>query len=219
MIAQHAAHTLFQIKQEVSTVQKRSHMKLARALLDSSEGFAARRYEWAFLFGSIQPDCNPFSYLKGSLRGKTFGGHTYGNNRKFLEKRIHRLQKREHWHLWQYYTLGKLTHYVADAFTYPHNPHFPHRGWAHHVYEVELRNRMAEYLFTSTPQNREALDDLPQELWELHEQYLAEEDPGFDRDIQYILHASELLMACCRPAPRAETAPEAVQEEVVGEFA
>ena len=42
-------------------MQKRSHTLLASALLRSRDGFDARRFELAFLFGSFQPDCNPFS--------------------------------------------------------------------------------------------------------------------------------------------------------------
>ena len=103
-------------------MQKRSHTLLASALLRSREGFDARRFELAFLFGSFQPDCNPFSYLKGSLRARTFGGHNYTNSREYIYDHIQRLQQRHKvWTMWQYYTLGKLTHYLADAITYPHN--------------------------------------------------------------------------------------------------
>ena len=197
-------------------MQKHSHLQLARALLKKAGGFSARRYELAFLFGSIQPDCNPFSYLKGSIRSQTFGGHTYGNNRAFIEKRIHRLRNRDHWLLWQYYTLGKLSHYLADAFTYPHNPHFPGWGWAHHVYETEMRQKMDEYLAREEPQDRMPLADLPAEVKRLHDKYLEEEQPGIDTDIRYIVHVNELLMACCRPVP---LDLEELEDLIMGELA
>ena len=44
-------------------MQKRTHTLLARTLLRSEMGFSARRFELAFLFGSFEPDVNPFSYL------------------------------------------------------------------------------------------------------------------------------------------------------------
>ena len=69
-------------------MQKRSHKLLASALLSSRRGFDARRYEWAFLFGSFQPDCNPFSYLRGFRQGKTFGGHNYSNSRCYIDAQI-----------------------------------------------------------------------------------------------------------------------------------
>ena len=177
-------------------MQKRSHALLASALLRCEDGFPARRYELAFLFGSIQPDCNPLSYLKGSLRGKKFGGHTYGNSRRYIDRHIRRFRARPCRNLWDYYTLGKLTHYVADAFTYPHNPTFPERGWAHHRYEKALRLALQDYLTANAPRRRECRGNLPQTLADLHEQYLSGES-GVERDIRYILNATELLMAGC----------------------
>ena len=75
-------------------MQKRSHKLLASALLESQRGFSAKRFEWAFLFGSFQPDCNPFTYFKGSLRGQTLCGHNFSNSQSFINKRIQRLQER-----------------------------------------------------------------------------------------------------------------------------
>ena len=184
-------------------MQKRSHALLASALLRCEEGFPARRYELAFLLGSVQPDCNPLSYLKGSLRRRKFGGHTYGNSRPYIDSRIRRLQNRSRWNIWQYYTLGKLTHYVADAFTWPHNPTFPARGWAHHQYEKALRLEFREYLSGQPVRRLEPCRDLPEQLADLHGEYLAGTG-GIDRDMRYILRANELLMAGCR-----RTAPAA----------
>ena len=106
-------------------MQKRSHKLLAATLLENTQGFQARRFELAFLFGSFQPDCNPLTYLKGSLRAYKFRGHNYSNSQHYIYSRISRLQRRQRWTIWQYYTLGKLTHYLADAFTYPHNENYP----------------------------------------------------------------------------------------------
>ena len=177
-------------------MQKRSHALLASALLRCEGGFPARRYEWAFLFGSFQPDCNPLSYLKGSLHGKKFGGHTYANNRPYLDRRIRRLRARARFRLWDYYTLGKLTHYVADAFTWPHNPTFPAWGWAHHTYENELREGLRAYLDGRPLCRRRLFRDLPEKLADLHARYL-EGESGVNRDIRYIVAANELLMAGC----------------------
>ena len=98
-------------------MKKRSHTLLASALLQSQQGFSARRFELAFLFGSFQPDCNHLTYLKGSLRAYRLRGHNYSNSQPYIAAHIERLQRRERWTMWQYYTLGKLTHYLADAFT------------------------------------------------------------------------------------------------------
>ena len=204
-------------------MQKRSHLLLAQSLLRREQGYPVRRYELAFLFGSFQPDCNPFSYLKGSLRNKLFGGHTYGNSRRYISRRIRRLQSRRRWNLWNYYALGQLTHYVADAFTWPHNPHFPGVGWEHHVYETELRLALNVRLSgDATAADKRPLPDvaatLPDELETLHEQYLAEARPGLDADIAYILKASDLLIAGCR-APDAAPCPLSATAAEIGDFA
>ena len=76
-------------------MQKRSHKLLASQLLEARNGFQRRRFELAFLFGSFQPDCNPLSYLKGSIRSRTFRGHNYTNSDRYIISRILRLQRRE----------------------------------------------------------------------------------------------------------------------------
>ena len=205
-------------------MQKRSHLLLAQSLIAREHGFPARRYELAFLLGSVEPDCNPFTYLKGSMRHKLFGGHTYANAKPFINRRIRWLQSRTHWDERHYYALGQLTHYVADAFTWPHNPHFPGVGWEHHVYETALRLALNERLSTPQPPLL-ALPDvsatLPQDIENLHQRYLAEENPGLEADMAYILKASDLLVAGCRPALRTvyQLPPAFAGQESVGNFA
>lgn len=180
-------------------MQKRSHKLLASALLSSRRGFDARRYEWAFLFGSFQPDCNPFSYLRGFRQGKTFGGHNYSNSRCYIDAQIEKLQQRSsRWTMWQYYTLGKLTHYLADAFTYPHNDHFPNSVLDHHRYETDLRLYLADYLSREKLRREKMRRDLTTAISELHRQYMATAS-GPRRDANYILRATALLMAGCLP--------------------
>ena len=203
-------------------MQKRSHLLLARSLLSDRAGRLSRPYELAFLFGSFQPDCNPFSYLKGSLRGKLFGGHTYGNSKRYVARRIRYLQSRKRWGARHYYAMGQLTHYVADAFTWPHNPHFPGVGWEHHVYETALRLALREKLCgrgAAAPDDGKrggVRGDLPDALESLHERYVSEAAPGVETDIRYILAASELLMAECRPGAREEAS---ALSDMIGDFA
>lgn len=180
-------------------MQKRSHKLLASALLRSQQGFEAKRFEWAFLFGSFQPDCNPLSYLKGSLQAKVFGGHNYTNSRHYIDTHIEKLRRRARWSVWQYYTLGKLTHYLADAFTYPHNEGFSASSLSHHQYETALRLYLADYLSRRTPQRAAACSDPAAAIMELHRQY-ADAAGNPRRDVRYILQATALLMAGCQPA-------------------
>ena len=180
-------------------MQKRSHTLLASALLRSREGFDSRRFELAFLFGSFQPDCNPFSYLKGSLRARKFGGHNYTNSHDYIIAHIERLQRRRTaWTMWQYYTLGKLTHYLADAFTYPHNENFPDTMLDHHRYETDLRQYFSGYMAHRTPRQLKSSEELTTALEELHQQYM-ENRSTTGRDTRYILMATRMLMASCLP--------------------
>ena len=179
-------------------MQKRSHKLLAQSLIDSYNGFAKRRFELAFLFGSFEPDCNPLSYIKGSRRGKTLMGHNFSNSQAFIHRRIRRLQDRDHWTVWQYYTLGKLTHYLADAFTYPHNENWPNTLMDHHRYETDLRLSLAEHLSRQALRRRQRRQDLISAIEQLHRQYL-DSRSDLEQDIRYILEATGLLMAGCLP--------------------
>ena len=179
-------------------MQKRSHKLLASTLLASVQGFQSRRYELAFLLGSFQPDCNPLTYLKGSIRARLLGGHNFTNSRPYVLTRLQRLEQKDRWNLWNYYTLGKLTHYVADAFTFPHNEHWPDSLASHHVYETQLRIYLAEHLreYAFPDCSAEQLDLIPA-LEALHRQYLESRNSDLSRDTRFIVEATGLLMRCC----------------------
>lgn len=183
-------------------MQKRSHLLVAHTLLRSQCGFGARRYDWAFLFGSFQPDVNPLSYLKGSIRYRKLRGHNYANSRLYINTQIKKLQRRSHWTIWQYYTLGKLTHYLADAFTYPHNENYPDTMLSHHKYETDLRLFLAGYLAHRRLQRQQTCRDIVAALEDLHEQYLASR-AGTYCDARFICKATSLLVEGCLPTPAA----------------
>ena len=180
-------------------MQKRSHTLLARTLLRNETGFPAKRFEWAFLFGSFEPDVNPFSYLKGSLRYNKLKGHNYQNSRAYINAKILKLQRRQRWNIWHYYTLGKLTHYLADAYTYPHNDNYPCTMLDHHCYETDLRHYLRGYLSHQSVRRQPSRRDLVAALEELHRQYM-DTRASMYRDASYILKATSLLMSGCLPA-------------------
>ncbi len=179
-------------------MQKRSHKLLASALLESGGGFRCRRFELAFLFGSFEPDCNPLSYQKGSLRAKKFIGHNFSNSQRYIDRQIRRLQRRARWTVWQYYTLGKLTHYLADAFTFPHNETFTATLMDHHNYETDLRRQFAQFLAEYSPCLGQSCQDVPAAIRRLHGQYLARQSDQ-RRDAAFILQANCLLFSALLP--------------------
>ena len=183
-------------------MQKRSHALLARTLLSQARGFHKKRFELAFLFGSFQPDCNPLTYLKGSCTGKALMGHNFSNSYAYVISRILRLQRRDRWNIWQYYTLGKLTHYLADAFTFPPNDTYTDSLQAHRLYEKQLREQLSQRLaqFRESPVS---MSRNPSEALErLHRRYLSAAS-DLHRDIDYILEATSLLMVSLLPPPAA----------------
>ena len=181
-------------------MQKRSHKLLAQSLIDSYNGFAKRRFELAFLFGSFEPDCNPLSYIKGSRRGRALMGHNFSNSQAFIHRRIRRLQNRDHWTVWQYYTLGKLTHYLADAFTFPHNDTYADSLMAHRRYEHDLRLYLSCHLEGRSLRPAAASADPAAAIDRLHRQYLTA-GSDWQRDMRFILQANRLLLACLLPQP------------------
>ena len=100
--------------------------------------------------------------------------------------------------MWQYYTLGKLTHYLADAFTYPHNDNYPESLLEHRRYEDDLRVYFAEYLHKRAIHRQQSREDLISALRELHDQYM-DNLSDLHRDIRYICKATSLLMENCQP--------------------
>ena len=103
----------------------KSHRCLGKYLVQHYMSDTPERYVKAFLLGCIEPDRNPATYLKGSIRCQWLRGHNYRNARRFMRAISARLEKKETLGLFDYYTLGKLIHYTTDAFTYAHNDTFP----------------------------------------------------------------------------------------------
>ena len=103
----------------------KSHLRIAQYLLDHYMPNIPTRYQRAFRIGCIEPDRNPATYLKGSIRCQWLRGHNYKNARRFMRTISARLEKKERFNLFDYYTMGKLIHYTTDAFTYAHNDTFP----------------------------------------------------------------------------------------------
>ena len=105
-----------------------------------------KRYTKAFLFGCTQPDKNPTTYLKGSIRCHPLRGHHWLSSQKYMQRIANRLQNKSKLKLFDFYTLGKLIHYTADAFTASHNEYFPLNLDAHRAYESALQDRFLSYI-------------------------------------------------------------------------
>ncbi len=121
-------------------MRNKSHAAMGRFLLREYFPGISGRNATIFLLGCTQPDKNPTTYLKGSIRSRWMRGHNYSNSSRYIMRLSKRLEKKSHFTPWDYYSLGKLIHYTMDAFTYAHDERFPQDLHAHRQYEAELQH-------------------------------------------------------------------------------
>lgn len=168
----------------------KSHISLGEYLLDRYIPDISKSHRQAFLLGCIEPDRNPITYLKGSLRCQWLRGHNYRNARRFMRRISIRLEQKEALNLFDYYTLGKLIHYTADAFTYAHNETFPKKLSDHREYEVRLQDYFLGYLKEKPEVDIHLAETIMEGIGSYHREYIREET-DIHRDSRFA------LQACC----------------------
>lgn len=175
-------------------MQTRDHKVLGELLMANTGFNIPYLYRKAFILGSIEPDMNPFTYLHGFTKGVKFHGHNYGNVLSVMKKLFDSVQEQKYFGARFYYRLGKLTHYIADAFTFPHNKGF-HGGLREHCrYESTLHEE-----FSGMLQKHVAIGIRPgnwnsfQCVEILHKEYMKEAG-GCEIDCRYILQAAAMLV-------------------------
>ena len=113
------------------------HLALGKYLVRQYLPHFPKHLSTLFLLGCVQPDKNPTTYFKGSLRSQLLRGHNWDNARIYMQKLCTRLEKQPLATPAGAYMLGKLMHYLADAFTYVHNAPFCTLP-DHRAYEARL---------------------------------------------------------------------------------
>lgn len=121
-------------------MRNKSHALMGQILLREYLSELSAGHARFFLLGCTQPDKNPATYLKGSIRSRWMRGHNYSNASRYMVRLTLRLEAKDHFNLWDCYSLGKLIHYCMDAFTFAHDERFPKKLKAHRVYEARLQN-------------------------------------------------------------------------------
>jgi hypothetical protein len=169
--------------------------------MENLQSLPAHRYEKAFLFGCIEPDYNPFTYLKGSWRARMLRGHNFSNAAPCMLHSIRKLQQKQDWRIREYYQLGKLIHYVTDAFTYAHNESFGKSIRGHRRYEFRLHSYFEHFIAGSkpVPQAGPELSAI-EYLVDRHRQY-SQASTGPQIDTQYILKTTSLVFSRLLPNP------------------
>lgn len=172
----------------------KSHRYLGRYLVQHYMSDTPQRYVKAFLLGCIEPDRNPVTYLKGSLRCQWLRGHNYHNARRFMRNISRRLEKKENLNLYDYYTLGKLIHYTTDAFTYAHNDTFTTNLGDHREYEAALQEHFLRYIQEDPEVNPQTARSVMAAIYNYHCEY-EELDADIHTDSRFALAASCCVLA------------------------
>ena len=127
-------------------MEKRDHTRLAQTILEEFGLDICAHYRKEFLTGNVRPDKNPITYLHGFTTGQKFHGHHFGNIVETMKKMFRELQEKTSFSAHDYLRLGKLAHYAADAFTFPHNYEFTGTIREHCAYEAKLHLVMEDFL-------------------------------------------------------------------------
>ena len=178
----------------------KSHHCLGKYLAEHYLADKPRHCVLAFQIGCIEPDRNPATYLKGSLRHQWLRGHNYRNARRFMRTISQRLEKKKTWNLWDYYTLGKLIHYTTDAFTYAHNDSFPVQLKEHKVYEDALQEHFLQFMEQDPQVNIPVARTIMDAICSYHREYEKVES-NIHRDSRFALNACccVLTILCLKP--------------------
>lgn len=170
----------------------KSHICLGKYLVEHYMPDIPKPCIRAFLLGCIEPDRNPVTYLKGSIRCQWLRGHNYLNARRFMRKISQRLEKKQgHLSLFDFYTLGKLIHYTTDAFTYAHNDTFPTNLSDHREYEVALQDHFLAYMQDDPKVDPQTARSIMDAIYRYHREY-----EKLETDI-YIDSRFALAACCC----------------------
>lgn len=155
-------------------MRKKSHISLAKFILDSNGMEELNSHKASFYMGSILPDCVPSFLTRKHCIEETF---------EILRKEICSLT--ENYDLSKgintYYCrhLGIITHYVADYFTFPHNHIFLGSLAEHCRYEEDLKHKFRTYVKSEeAKKNRrqvsiyKTVDEILNFIKEKHKEYL-----------------------------------------------
>lgn len=189
-------------------MKRKSHLGLGKKLSFEYFASASKCGRSAFLLGCMQPDWNPTTYLKGSRTYQWLRGHNYENARRCMERLAARLEGREKWGVLSYYRLGKLIHYITDAFTQAHNNWFDEDLSVHCEYENRLQEHFLSRLERPWTPRRELLvkSDTIAEL--IHRTHLRYESHGGDliTDSRYVFAVATEVLSLLFADPAARTA-------------
>lgn len=188
-------------------MRKKSHISLAKHIVDRAGIQSFDKHKKAFYIGSILPDCKPSFITKRHEITGTF---------QFVEHKIHKLTHGYHKIgdlSTVYFTrLGEVIHYVADYFTFPHNKEYPGTIKEHCIYEGKLKHKLRSYIKNASEQDLkrqedailhardwkqfQTVSDICNFIKEEHDKYIHKKYHSVEEDCKYIVDiCSQVVMA------------------------
>ena len=155
-------------------MRKKSHISLAKYILESKGMEELNKCKKSFYVGSILPDCVP-SFLTRK--------HNIEETLDLLKTEISKVTDKydvtKGINTYFCRHLGMIIHYVADYFTFPHNSIYPGTMMEHCYYEKELKFAFRKYVKSEQAKRNRLLEsayNTPEEIVDfvksMHDEYL-----------------------------------------------
>lgn len=124
-------------------MRKKSHISLARYMIENLNDEGLKKHKYSFYLGSILPDIKPSFLYKRHEITETFPDVRQNIERlsegdKIIEKKKKGAK--------YYMDLGQISHYLADYFTFPHDKTYAGSLKEHCSYEEKLKKDLRSYI-------------------------------------------------------------------------
>ncbi len=169
-------------------MRKKSHISLAKYLMNNMNVQDLSEHRKAFYIGSILPDLKPSFLTKRHTIDETFEILIEEIRKITVDYDINR-------GISSYYArhLGVVTHYLSDYCTFPHNAIFDGSFTEHCTYEKELKNSLKNYVESETSKRERAqtkkfhsIEEISHFITRTHKEYLRA-IKNVKGDIHYII--------------------------------
>jgi len=169
-------------------LRKKSHISLAKYLVNNMQVQDLHDHKKAFYLGSILPDIRPSFLTKKHNIDETFEDLIEEIKKITVDYDINK-------GINGYYArhLGVITHYLSDYCTFPHNSIFTGNFKEHVYYEKDLKNSLKEYVNREDSQRERttikkfvSIEDIIRFIRKTHKDYLKAIKEVCE-DIQFII--------------------------------
>lgn len=177
-------------------MRKKSHVSLSMYILNNVDSELLDNHRKAFIVGSVLPDCKPsFVTTKHNIE------ETFDMVCEFISKLT--VDSSDYKRISTAYCrrLGEVTHYLADYFTFPHNPVFTGNIREHCIYEKELKYALREYIQSGDIRVNDSIvkrfttpAQLCDYVLQIHKQYLCC-NKTVESDCRYIVALCHVVVA------------------------